>query len=265
MEAGQANGAHRPLALVTGGCRRLGARIAAALARSGYALALHGRAGAIPDPALEQALRQAQVPWRVFAADFARPDQATAVMDAVLAHFGRAPDLLVNSAALFGQDRLENVTSDDLQRHFAVNCAAPVLLTRAFALAHSGGAYAASRAGCIVNILDQRLAQPHGDQLSYSLSKHALAGFTRIAARELAGQGIRVNGVSPGLTLATDDYAAEALAGLAEKMPLKHLPEPDDIAEAVLYLARARAVTGQVIAVDGGAHMESYPRDFMHL
>jgi NAD(P)-dependent dehydrogenase (short-subunit alcohol dehydrogenase family) len=164
----------------------------------------------------------------------------------VTAHFGRAPDLLVNSAALFGQDRPETVTSQDLMRHYAVNCAAPVLLTRAFAAAPVKPGRA------VVNILDQRLANPHGDQLAYTLSKQALAGFTQIAARELAGRGIRVNAVAPGLTLATDDYDGGKMERLAGMMPLGLLPAPGQIGQAVLYLASATAVTGQVIAVDGG-------------
>lgn len=251
--------ADRPLALVTGGCRRLGARIAAALAGAGYALALHGRRDTALDPVLERVLAETGVPHARFAADFADPSAAAGVLASAMAHFGRRPTLLVNSAALFGQDRLETVSVDDLGRHYAVNCIAPVLLTQAYAAAPGDGGR------CIVNILDQRLAQPHGDQLSYTLSKQALAGFTRIAARELAGRGLRVNGVAPGLTLATDDYDAEGLAALGARMPLGRLPAPEDVAEAVLYLAHARAVTGQVIAVDGGAHMESYPRDFMYL
>lgn len=249
-----------PLALVTGGHRRLGGVIAAVLARKGYRLALHGSHDVALDPPLEQALAESGARWHGFTADFEQPESATALMRDVEGHFGRLPDLLVNSAAMFGQDRLEDVAAHDLLRHYAVNCVAPVLLTRAFAGTAAGG-----RDRAVVNILDQRLANPHGDQLSYTLAKQALAGFTRISARELAGQSIRVNAVAPGLTLATEDYDAAQMGRLAALMPLGALPTPDQIADAVCYLAGASGVTGQVIAVDGGAHMESYPRDFMHL
>lgn len=255
-------GALPPLALVTGGHRRLGARIAAALAHAGYRLALHGSHDVALEPDLAQGLAETGVEWRGFVADFEQPETAALLMTEVATHFGACPDLLVNSAAAFGQDRLETVTAADLMRHHAINCAAPVLLVRAMA-AIDGAEGGSDRA--IVNILDQRLANPHGDQLAYTLSKQALAGFTRIAARELAGKGIRVNAVAPGLTIATQDYDDAQMARLAEMMPLGRLPLPAQIAEAVLYLARARAVTGQVIAVDGGAHLESYSRDFMHL
>ena len=123
-EAGTAGGAPA-LALVTGGHRRLGARIAGALARAGYRLALHGSHDAAPDAELARTLAETGVEWQGFVADFEQPEAATALMDAVAAHFGQGPDLLVNSAAIFGQDRLESVTGADLTRHHAINCAAP--------------------------------------------------------------------------------------------------------------------------------------------
>lgn len=247
------------LALVTGSHHRLGAHIALALARAGYRLAIHGSHDATPDAGLAEGLKGAGAVWHGFVADFEDPASAARLIADVAAHFGAAPALLVNGAAIFGQDRLESVTADDLMRHYAVNCAAPVLLTQAFA------DQAASGDRAVVNILDQRLANPHGDQLSYTLSKQALAGFTRIAARDLAARGIRVNAVAPGLTIAVGADQTAHLDRFAAMMPLGRLPLPDQIAEAVLYLAGATAVTGQVIAVDGGAHMESFERDFLYL
>lgn len=248
-----------PLALVTGGHRRLGGRISATLARAGYALAIHGSHDVALDSELELALGASGAQWHGFIADFEEAEAAAGLMEQVKARFGRAPDLLVNSAALFGQDRLDSVTAEDLLRHYNVNAIAPVLLTRAFADCRRDGI------GCVVNILDQRIAHPHGDQLAYTLSKQALEGFTRMAARELASKGVRVNAVAPGLTIATDDYDQGRIARMAQVMPLGHLPQPSDIADAILYLAHAQSVTGQTLFVDGGAHMHSYPRDFMYL
>lgn len=254
--------APRRLALVTGGHRRLGGHIAVALAQAGWDVAIHGRHDAAAEPWLGAALAASGAAWHGFVADFLDPQAVLELVPAVAAQFGRAPDLLVNGASLFGQDRLADTDHTALMDHYAVNTAAPVLLSRAFALA---AAEAGAGNDCsIVNILDQRLAQPHGDQLAYTLAKMALAGFTRIAARELA-PALRVNAVAPGLTLATGDYDAPLMARLAGMMPLERLPQPSDIAAAVLYLASAPCVTGMTIAVDGGAHMESYRRDFMHL
>ncbi|MGD9810110.1 MAG: SDR family oxidoreductase [Sphingobium sp.] len=253
-------GHERPLALVTGGHRRLGARIALSLGRAGYRLALHGSHDVALDPELEGIVADLDADWCGFIADFEEPEAAIGLIADVTRHFGRPPDLLVNNAAIFGQDRLDDVTAATLMDHYAINCAAPVLLTRGFADMAGGGANRS-----IVNILDQRLANPHGDQLSYTLSKQALAALTQISARELAPRGIRVNAVAPGLTIAVDGDQQEQSVRLGAIMPLGHLPDPGDVAEAVCYLARAESVTGQVIAVDGGAHMRSYARDFLYL
>lgn len=247
------------LALVTGGHRRLGAEISAALAAQGYALALHGSHDVRLDSTLALTLEEQGTEWEGFVADFADPEAAEELIADIALHFGRPPDLLVNSAAIFGQDRLDSVTADDLMRHYAVNCAAPVLLSKAFATVPAG-----LTDRCIINILDQRIDHPHGDQLAYTLSKMALAGLTQITARDLAPR-IRVNAVAPGLTIATADYSAEQMDRLSGAMPLDRLPQAQQIAEAIVYLAGASAVTGQVLYVDGGAHMQSYPRDFMHL
>lgn len=247
---------------MTGGHRRLGGVIAAHLAKAGYVLSLHGSHDVDLDPLLAATLEKHGTLWHGFVADFENPATADALMVQVTRRFGRAPDLLVNSAALFGQDQLDNVTADDLSRHYAVNCMAPVLLAQAFVAA--GKDVGAHSDRSIINILDQRLVHPHGDQLSYTLSKQALAGFTQIAARTLAPR-VRVNAVAPGLTIATSDYSADQLERLADLMPLARLPQPDQIAQAVIYLAGASAVTGQVVHVDSGAHMQSYSRDFMHL
>lgn len=251
--------AQKRLALVTGGHRRLGGIIAGALARAGHSLAIHGSHDTRLDSHLALTFEEEGTEWDGFVADFADPDSAEELVARVAERFGRPPDILVNSAAIFGQDRLDTVSADELMRHFAVNCAAPVLLTKAFATIPAGPGDR-----CIVNILDQRLDHPHADQLAYTLSKFALAGLTRTSAQSLAPR-VRVNAVAPGLTIATPDYDAAQMERLEAMMPLERLPQGDQIAQAVLYLAGATATTGQTLYVDGGAHLRSYDRDFMHL
>jgi NAD(P)-dependent dehydrogenase (short-subunit alcohol dehydrogenase family) len=116
----------------------------------------------------------------------------------------------------------------------------------------------------IVNIVDQRVVNPHRDQISYTLSKQALAASVRSMAASFAGRA-RYNGVAPGLVISTDDYSEEQEVRLAGMMPLGALPSPSAVADAVVYLAKAQDVTGQIIFVDGGAHLKSFDRDFMHL
>ncbi|MEO1169104.1 MAG: SDR family oxidoreductase [Pseudomonadota bacterium] len=246
------------LALVTGGCRRLGAAISVRLAREGYALALHASENPEPEADLLAAIEEAGVQWRGIAADLSDALQTEHLVEAVADSFGSAPSLLVNSAAKFGDDRPETVDMDALLTHYSINCAAPAILAKSFAAQRRKGPAA------IVNILDQRLANPHGDQFSYTLSKQALAGLTDILARELA-PAIRVNAVAPGLTIPTSDYDETMLDATRQAMPLETLPAPAQIADAVAWLAQAQAVTGQTIFVDGGAHLESFARDFPNL
>lgn len=248
----------RPLALVTGGMRRLGAVIAAQLADAGYDLALTSH-GDGKDADLAAALERNETQWKHFPADLSTSGAAEAVIDEAVVHFGRVPDLLVNNAAMFGQDDWEGLSAETLEGHFRLNLFAPLLLSRALVKMSGEQAQPA-----IVHVVDQRITNPNGDQLSYTLSKQALAGSVRSLAAAF-GKRARVNGVAPGLVIPTDDYNDAQMARLHGEMPLGELPNAQAIAEAVLYLAKARHVAGQILFVDGGAHLRSYPRDFMHL
>jgi NAD(P)-dependent dehydrogenase (short-subunit alcohol dehydrogenase family) len=248
--------AERPLALVTGGCRRLGAAICVGLAEAGYDIALHSSPASAPEEGLGDRLESAGARWRHLTADLSDEAAVAGLVPGVVSAFGRAPVLLVNNAARFEQDMPQSVTQGALIDHYLVNCAAPLLLAKAIA--------AKGMPAAIVNILDQRIVAPHGDQFSYTLSKLALAEATMILARQFAPT-VRVSAVAPGLTLASPDYDEDAMARAAGRMPLGLLAKPEEIADAVVWLAGARAVTGQVIFVDGGAHLRQYERDFVFL
>lgn len=248
-----------PLALVTGGVRRVGAAIAAKLAKAGYALALHGHSDAEPDDDLKSVLESEKSDWHGFTADFGDTDSAATLIATVANHFGRAADLLVNSASNFGQDDASNIDAAALQKHMSVNMMVPTLLSVELARLRPSGDRAS-----VVHILDQRIRNPNRDQLSYTLSKQALAESVRTLAISCADR-LRVNGVAPGLTLTAGEYSAAQLSNITGMMPLNLLPDPDDIAEAVRYLAGANAVTGQIISVDGGASLKSFDRDFVYL
>ncbi|WP_315759897.1 SDR family oxidoreductase [Sphingomonas sp. Y38-1Y] len=249
----------RPLALVTGSCRRLGAYIAAALGQAGYDLALHGSTKAEPEAWLTERLEAAGAAFGAFACDLGDLDAAEALVPRVAATFARAPVLLVNNASRFAADEQGLPGGDALIDHFRVNAAAPVLLARALCAGLGQGGE-----GAVVNILDQRIAHPPADQLAYTLSKQALAEATRTLARVLAPH-VRVNAVAPGLTIPTDDYGQAQLERLTRSMPLGRLSRPEDVAAAVVYLAGAAASTGQTLFVDGGAGLHDFARDFVHL
>jgi pteridine reductase len=247
------------LALVTGGFRRVGAAIAGRLAEAGWTLALHCRAESVPEAALAATLAAQGSRWQGFTADLADPRAVMTLLPAIDAHFGQMPGLIVNNASVFGQDDWRGATAETLALHFQVNTTAPVLLATELARSLTDGGTA-----CVINILDQRVRQPNADQLSYTLSKQALAAATQTLARVLT-PGVRVNAVAPGLTIATPDYDAAQIALIAGQMPLRRLPTPEDVASAVLWLAGAEATTGQTIYVDGGASQKSFARDFGNL
>lgn len=246
---------NRPLALVTGSFRRLGAHVAARLAEAGWDVALHASAEGSAETWATDRIESAGGRWHPFVADLADAGAVAGLLPTVVERFGRPVGLLVNNASCFRAGDAAMPSLDSLVAHFGVNAAAPFVLSTQLA-AHGGHA--------IVNILDQRIAHPHRDQLAYTLSKQALGEATRTLALALAPR-VRVNGVAPGLTLPTPDYDDAQLGRLAEMMPLGRLPTPDDIADAVLYLATAGASTGQVIFVDGGAGLTRFDRDFVYL
>lgn len=236
------------LALVTGGKRRVGAAIAERLAADGWTLALHSHHDVADEVAYPGA--------HGFVADLADVDAADRLIGDVSAHFGIAPTLLINNASRFEWDDAATMTRESLDGHHAVNAATPVMLI--IALSRTAAT------GSVVNILDQRIQNPNGDQLAYTLSKTSLAGATRTLAAALAPRW-RVNAVAPGLTLPTADYDEAQMARLTALMPLERMSQPEDIAEAVAYLSAASAVTGQTIFVDGGANLKSFDRDFVFL
>ena len=245
----------RPLALITGGWRRIGAAVASALAEDGWDLALHAHHAESFDETFAAKLG-AEV--RGFTADLTGAEAPEHLVGEAAQAFGRAPTLLVNSASIFRVDRLATLTAESLDAHMRTNLYAPLLLTQAFA-ARLGEAE-----GSVVMLLDQRVRNPVPDQLAYSLSKQALHASMRNLARELAPR-VRVNGVAPGLVLPTADYDDAQWERLRTMMPLQRLPTPADVASAVVWLARAPAVTGQTIFVDAGANLEAYARDFVYL
>jgi NAD(P)-dependent dehydrogenase (short-subunit alcohol dehydrogenase family) len=236
-------------ALVTGGSRRIGAAIAEALAREGYAVGVHASPRSIKAAeALISNLRSAGGEAAVVAADLAAPDSGATLMRAARDALGPVT-LLVNNASLFESDALRDLDPDLFDRHMAVNLRAPVFLSRAFAALLPPG-----RGGAIVNVIDQRVWRLTADFFSYTLSKAALWTATQTMALALAPH-IRVNAVGPGPTLPNH---LEGEGGFAEEVaaaPLRRAVSPQAIAEAVLYLARAESVTGQMIAVDAGQHL----------
>ena len=237
----------RPVALITGAARRVGAVIAQQLHAAGYDLALHyrhsqGDARMLAD-ALEQQRADSTLLLQGELADTAiLPD----LIERVLAHYGRL-DALVNNASAFYPTPIGTTTPAQWDELFASNARAPFFLSQAAvpALRQSKGS--------IVNLLDIYAERPLADHPLYCMAKAAQAAMTRSLALDL-GPDVRVNGVAPGAVLwPSDGKAYDDQQAMLDRTPLQRAGSPDDVASAVLWLLRdAPFVTGQIIRIDGG-------------
>jgi NAD(P)-dependent dehydrogenase (short-subunit alcohol dehydrogenase family) len=245
-------------ALVTGASRRIGLAIAERLAKSGYDIGMHC-SPASRHEAEREASRLAAGGRRVavLPGDLADAESPTALVDAANAALGPLT-LLVNSAALFEPDGADAPDPDLLDRHFAVNLKAPVLLTAAFAAQVPEGTEAS-----VVNVIDQRVKRPNPAYFSYTLSKSALWTATRTMAQGYAARRVRVNAVGPGPTAPNAFDGEDGMRAEAAGIPLARAIDPTEIAEAVLFLAQARNVTGQLICIDAGQHLGWKTPDFL--
>ena len=238
----------RPIAVVTGAGVRIGADIARRLGQAGFGVALLARGSLEGARALATAIAEAGGEARAYRADLEDPLGAAKVLAQVGDEMGPA-ELLVNSAAMFDSDKAGELDLTRWRRQFAVNLEAPVFLAQAFAAALPG-----AREGSIVNIIDQRVLRLTPQHFSYTLTKAALWTATQTLAQALAPR-IRVNAVGPGPTYPSIKDGEAGFVHETAGTPLGRAVAGDEIAEAVLYLARARNVTGQLICVDAGQHM----------
>jgi pteridine reductase len=232
------------IALVTGGAVRVGRALTLGLARAGYDVLVTYLSSESAARALALEVAALGRRCELVATDLADPGAADVLTTATASAFGRL-DLLVNSAASFDAAPLLEVDAERWDAVMALNVRAPHLLVRALAplLRQSQGS--------VVNVADLGAFQPWLEHPHHAVSKAALVHLTHVQARALAPE-IRVNAVAPGTVLAPDSYSDERLRALAAATPLRRLGSPEDVVSAVLYLARATFVTGQIIAVDGG-------------
>lgn len=245
-----------PLALVTGGAKRIGAAFARALAAEGFRLAIHcNRSRGDADVlAAEVAATGAPAPV-VVQADLAEPDVGNRILSALPG----APAVLINNASLFEVDQIADFGTDLWDRHMAVNLRAPALLIQAMA-----NRLPADRRGFIANLSDAKLDSLNPDYFSYTVSKVGLAGVTEMAARALAPR-IRVNAIAPAVTLGWGPTSrgvfdrAHTLNALGRGVDVEHL------VGALLYLLRTPTVTGQTLTLDSGQRFLALPRDVSYM
>ena len=243
----------RPVALVTGAARRIGAAIARRLHADGYDLALHYRGSQADMQALADELgAQRADSVLTLQADLAEFDRLPELVAQTIGRYGRL-DALVNNASNFFPTTVGNATPAQWDALMAVNARAPLFLSQA-AAPHLRKAH-----GAIVNLTDIHVGQPLPDHVIYGMAKAALAHMTHALALDLAPD-VRVNAVAPGAILwpeqddgSSDVKSDAAKQGVLSRTPLARTGTPDEIAETVRWLLRdATYMTGQVLNVDGG-------------
>jgi NAD(P)-dependent dehydrogenase (short-subunit alcohol dehydrogenase family) len=236
------------VALVTGGAKRIGRSIVQRLASEGYSIAIHCNRSVADAEALARDIRAHGGAATVVVADLSDAAAVERLIPDARQALGPLT-LLVNNASAFEPDEAQSLTLARWEHHFAVNLRSPAFLARDFARQLPEGA-----AGCIVNVVDQRVWKLTPQFFSYTLTKAALFTATQTLAQALAPR-IRVNAVGPGPTLVGARQEEADFAKQSAAVLLGRGGTADEIAEAVLYLAKAGSVTGQMIAVDGGQHL----------
>lgn len=236
-------------ALVTGGATRVGRALTLALAAAGADVFVHYNSSA--GPAEETAIAAESLGRRAAtgAANLSDPTAAGELVAQATAALGPI-SILVNSASGFPEDTLADVTLDGFHSALNLTLASPIFLTQAFAAALDNDID-----GAVVNITDVKTHRPYKDHFSYIIAKGGIDTFTRAAARYLAPR-IRVNAVALGVILpppGEDDFYAEKLAS---KLPLKRVGGTDPVAAAMVALIENEFVTGEILRIDGGGHLE---------
>lgn len=243
-------------ALITGGAKRLGRAMTLQLASRGIDVAIHYNTSRGEADALADEVRAMGVRAVTLQADLLVDDETQSLIPVAAEALGPL-SVLINNASVFDYDNLHSATRDSWDRHFQSNLRAPFLLTQAFAAQAPKAEQIADEPqarALIVNMVDQRVLKPTPEFMTYSLAKAALWSLTRTSAQALAPD-IRVNAIGPGPTLQgarqSDDHFARQRAATI----LGRGADVDDIAAALSYLLDAKAVTGQLICVDGGQHL----------
>ena len=240
------------VALVTGGGKRLGRTISLTLAEAGFDLAIHCNASTEDAEATAAEIRRIGRRAIVLRADLSHEPATLTLIPHVISELGPL-GVLVNNASTFERDDWHDATRASWDRHIEPNLRAPFVLTQAFAQA-----LPQDREGVVINMLDMRVWSITPHFVSYTVSKFGLWALTQSMALALAPR-IRVNGIGPGPALPNTRQTPEQFQRQAGSTPLQRGPSLEEVGEAVLSILRLRSMTGQMIALDGGQHMQWSP------
>jgi NAD(P)-dependent dehydrogenase (short-subunit alcohol dehydrogenase family) len=245
-------------ALVTGAAKRLGRAMAMELARQGHDVAIHYAGSAEDAAATAQDIRALGRNAVTLRADLTIENETQALLPRAAEALGGPVTVLVNNASIFEYDSVQSATRESWDRHLESNLRAPVVLTQALAAqvpeAEEDETGEPQAKGLVVNMIDQRVRKLTPEFMTYTIAKMGLWAFTRTAAQGLAPH-VRVNAIGPGPTLQGVRQSAQHFARQRAATVLGRGADAEGICDALRYLLTARAVTGQLICVDGGQHL----------
>lgn len=237
------------IALITGAANRIGAAIARRLADLGMKVVIHYNNSASEADALSTEINANGGTAATAGADLSDNGARNQLIADAAAIFGPF-SVLINNASIFEPDSTETMTEALWDSHFAVHAKAPMFLARDFAKQ-----LPPEQNGNIVNIVDERVMRDSPAYFSYTLSKSVLWTGTRTLAQSLAPR-IRVNAIGPGPVLPHSRQSEAEFNNSVENLPLKTHAGPDEIADAVTFLLNTPSMTGQMLALDGGEHLD---------
>lgn len=245
-------------ALVTGGAKRLGRAMALALAGRGHDVAIHFASSRSEAETLAHEIEAMGRRAVCLQADLLDEDALGPLVPQAAHALGGSLNVLVNNASIFEEDSIATATRESWDRHMMSNLRAPFVLTQTFAAQCPDPQPDASgepvAQGLVVNLIDQKVRKLTPQHMTYTIAKMGLWAFTRMAAQEL-GPRVRVNAIGPGPTLQAADQTLDVYQRSRMATVLERGANPDDITAALGFFLDAKAVTGQLLCIDGGEHL----------
>jgi NAD(P)-dependent dehydrogenase (short-subunit alcohol dehydrogenase family) len=231
--------------LVTGAAKRVGRALALHLAHQGHDIALHYHTSAAEAEILKREVEGLNVACELFACDLSDLESLPKLISSVLERFAGCRTL-INNASRFEPGNFLTGSLQEYGQMMRINFESPMFLAQAFARQVAGGH--------VINLLDTKIADQKHSHFFYLLAKKCLRDFTLMAATEL-GVRCRINAVCPGYLLPSEGWTEDYVQRLNARLPLGKHAEVEDVCHAVAFLMESRAITGQLIYVDGGEHL----------